>query len=56
MTQEKLELITAKLLLRRWIEKHAKIYRPGAWNYDEDGADLVETTASFLNIENPWRS
>lgn len=40
-------------LLRRWMRKHAHEYKPGAWDYDKDGADLVEQTSKLLN-EDPY--
>ncbi len=49
-----IELIAAKELLRRWMRKHRGIYAPGAWDYDKDGADLMEQTGKLLE-EDPWQ-
>jgi hypothetical protein len=44
-----------KLYLLRWL-LHAVNSgdMPGAWDYDEERADLVEDTARLFNIKSPW--
>lgn len=49
-----LELIAAKELLRRWVRKYAPGNRPGAWDYDHDAVELIETTANLLGVKDPW--
>jgi len=47
--------IAMRELLRRWLKKHAPHCKPGAWEYDHDAAELCQTTATLLGIEDPWR-
>lgn len=48
-----LETIAFKSLLIRWLKKHDHLYMPGGWDYDKEGAELVEDTAKVLGIK-PW--
>ncbi len=50
-----IELIAAKELLRHWVTKYASSNKPGSWDYDKDLIQLIEDSASFLGIENPWK-
>ena len=34
--------------------KKPRDWMPGAWEYDEAGAELVDDTAKFLGIPFPW--
>lgn len=48
-------VVAAKALLRQWMTKHTGHYRPGAWDYDEEGAQLVQDTADLLGVKDPWK-
>ncbi len=49
------ERIAMKALLHQWLNKGVKTFTmPGAWEYDKEAAELVETTAELLGIERPW--
>ena len=48
-------VIAAKALLRQWMTKHAGHYRPGGWDYDKEGAQLVQDTADLLGVQDPWK-
>ena len=50
----RLEGITAKALLSRWMTKYAPTCRPGGWDYDKDAAALCEETAELLQTHVPW--
>ncbi|OGU60451.1 MAG: hypothetical protein A2V66_01840 [Ignavibacteria bacterium RBG_13_36_8] len=41
-------------LLKLWMAKKPRDWMPGAWEYDEAGAELVDDTAKFLGIPFPW--
>jgi hypothetical protein len=47
--------IAAKTLLRQWMTKHAYQYKPGGWDYDKEGAELVQMTADLLGVDDPWK-
>jgi hypothetical protein len=54
---KEIELMAAKQLLRRWIKKYAPRNKPGAWDYDHDAVDLIETSAILLGIkEEVWEN
>ena len=46
--------VAAKALLRQWMVKHARAYQPGGWDYDKEGAELVQQTADLLGVKDPW--
>lgn len=49
------ERIAMKSLLHQWLNKGVKTFSmPGAWEYDKEAVELVETTAELLGIERPW--
>jgi hypothetical protein len=48
-------VVAAKALLRQWMTKHAGHYRPGGWDYDKEGAQLVQDTADLLGVKDPWK-
>lgn len=49
------ELQQAKQLLHIWLKNKSSEWKPGGWDYYKPGADLVDQTAKFLNIEYPWK-
>lgn len=48
-------VVAARALLHRWMAKHAGHYRPGGWDYDKEGARLVQDTADLLGVQDPWK-
>ena len=47
--------IAAISLLHRWMTNKPNDWKPGAWDYDAEGAQLVNDTAQLLEIEDPWK-
>lgn len=41
-------------LLKLWMANKPDDWKPGAWDYNEQGAELVKDTAEFLGISDPW--
>lgn len=48
------KLKRAERLLKQWLKKAPQDFKPGAWEYSEEGAKLVDDTGEFLSMKCPW--
>ena len=50
------KLTEAISLLKLFMANKPLDWKPGAWDYDKEGAELVESVAKFLGISDPWKN